>query len=86
VRYFVPFVIDLKTRWVEIAGITAAPNGLWMQQVARNLVDCDDGFLVDSRHLIHDRDLFWTGAISSSLTSVLDQRGRIRRAFVASVS
>ena len=27
VRYFVLFVIDLKSRRVEIAGITAAPNG-----------------------------------------------------------
>ena len=37
VRYFVLFVIDLKTRSVEIAGISRSPNGLWMSQIARNL-------------------------------------------------
>src|SRR6266850_3624201 len=31
VRYFVLFVIDLKTRQVEIAGITASPDGAWMR-------------------------------------------------------
>jgi transposase InsO family protein len=67
VRYFVLFVIDLKTRRVEIAGITAAPNGLWMQQIARNLVDCEDGFLVDSRYLIHDRDPLFAHALVGTL-------------------
>ena len=55
VRYFVLFVIDLKSRRIEIAGIDATPNGEWMQQVDRNLIDCEDDFLVDSRHLRHVR-------------------------------
>ena len=38
VRYLVFFVIELKTRAVEIAGIRIAPNETWMKQVARNLV------------------------------------------------
>jgi transposase InsO family protein len=67
VRYFVLFVIDLKSRRVEIAGITATPNGEWMQQVARNLVDCEDGFLLNSRHLIHDRDPLFTHAFGATL-------------------
>jgi len=67
VRYFVLFVIDLKTRRVEIAGITATQNGEWMQQVARNLIDRDGGFLVDSRHLIHDRDPLFTRAFAGTL-------------------
>jgi len=66
-RYFVLFVIDLKSRRVEIAGITATPNGDWMQQVARNLVDCEDGFLVNRRHLIHDRDPLFTQAFGATL-------------------
>ena len=37
VRYFVLFVIDLKTRQIEIAGIVASPTGAWMAQIARNL-------------------------------------------------
>jgi len=67
VRYFVLFVIDLETHRVEIAGITSAPNGQWMQQIARNLVDCEDGFLLDSRHVIHDRDPLFTHAFSGTL-------------------
>jgi transposase InsO family protein len=69
VRYFVLFVINLKTRRVEIAGITAAPNGLWMQQIARNLVDCEDGFLLGSRYLIHDRDPLFTQAFGAALSN-----------------
>ena len=60
VRYFVLFVIDLKTRKVEIAGIAEQPNGEWMKQVARNLTDCDAGFLTGIRYLIHDRDPLFT--------------------------
>ena len=39
IRYIVFFVIDLSTRKVEIAGIAPIPDGLWMQQVARTLID-----------------------------------------------
>ena len=39
VRYFVLFVIDLKTRRVEISGIVQQPDGEWMKQMARNLTD-----------------------------------------------
>jgi transposase InsO family protein len=39
VRYFVLFVIDLKTRRIEIAGIAASPDGAWMRQIARNWTD-----------------------------------------------
>ncbi len=53
-RYLVFFVIDLSTRRVEIAGIAPVPNGLWMHQVARNLIDDFSGFL------IHDRDPLYT--------------------------
>ena len=67
VRYFVLFVIDLKSRRVEIAGITAMPNGEWMRQVARNLVDCEEGFLANSGHLIHDRDPLFTHAFAGTL-------------------
>jgi hypothetical protein len=39
VRYLVLFVMDLKTRRVDIAGITCGADGPWMAQVARNLTD-----------------------------------------------
>jgi hypothetical protein len=33
----------------------ATPHGLWMEQVPRNLLDVNDGFLVGKGHLISDR-------------------------------
>ena len=52
VRYHVLFVIDIATRCVCIGGITSDPNGEWMKQVARNLTDMWDGFLLGKRYLI----------------------------------
>jgi putative transposase len=60
VRYYVLFVIDLKTRRVEIAGIVQQPYGDWMKQIAKNLTDPFDGFLLDTKYLIHDRDPLFT--------------------------
>jgi transposase InsO family protein len=59
-RFLVLFLIDRSSRKVEIAGIARQANGLWMNQVARNLSDATDGFLVGKRYLIHDRDPLFT--------------------------
>jgi putative transposase len=67
IRYFVLFVIDLKTRRVQIAGIVQQPDGHWMQQVARNVIDVDAGFLIGSRYLIHDRDPLFAEAFRKIL-------------------
>jgi hypothetical protein len=56
VRYLVLVALYLATGRVEIAGIAPAPTGVWMSQVARNLVDECDGFLKGKRYLIHDWD------------------------------
>ena len=69
VRYFVLFIIDLKTRRVEIAGIIQQPEKEWMNQIARNLTDCDEGFLNGSRRLIHDRDPLFTRSFRAILKS-----------------
>jgi transposase InsO family protein len=69
VRYFVLFVIDLKTRQVEIAGIAGSPDGAWMRQIARNWTDCEEGFLRHSRYVIHDRDPLFTKAFQRTLES-----------------
>ena len=66
VRYFVLFHIDVKTRRVEIAGIIQQPEKTWMKQIARNLTDCEAGFLNGSRHLIHDRDPLFTRLVRES--------------------
>jgi putative transposase len=62
VRYVVFFVMQLKTRTVEIAGITSQPDEAWMMQVARNLTDARDGFLRGVQYLILDRDPLYTAA------------------------
>jgi transposase InsO family protein len=67
VRYVVFFVMKLKTRTVEIAGITSQPDGSWMTQVARNLTDVDDGFLRGVHCLILDRDPLYTAAFRDLL-------------------
>ena len=69
IRHFVLFVIDLKTRRIEIAGIVQQPDGRWMQQIARNLTDVDDGSLNGCRYLIHDRDPLFTETFTALLKS-----------------
>ena len=58
------FIIELSTRRVEIGGISAAANGLWMNQIARNLTDSFDGLLAG--YLIHDRDPLFTDRFLST--------------------
>ena len=70
VRYFVLFVIDLKTRRVEIAGISHQPYDEWMKQMARNLTDAIDGFVRDTRFLIHDRDPLFSASFRATLGAV----------------
>jgi hypothetical protein len=69
VRYMVFFVIELKSRAVHNAGIRIAPDGAWMQQSARNLLDSEDGFLRNASYLIHDRDPLFTKAWTALLKS-----------------
>jgi hypothetical protein len=67
VRHLVFFVMHVQSRAVRIAGIQIAPDGAWMTQVARNLLDPDDGFLRGARFLIHDRDPLFTRAWTATL-------------------
>ena len=56
VTMYVLVVMKLKTRRIEIAGVTANPAGKWIRQVCRNLTSADDGFLRNTTHLLVDRD------------------------------
>ena len=69
-RFIVLFFIELSTRRVEIGGISAAANGLWMNQIARNLTDSVDGLLTGKRYLIHDRDPLFTDEFLRTLKDV----------------
>ena len=68
-RFLVLFFIDLSSRRVQIAGVGRQANGLWMSQVARNLSDAAEGFLIGKRYLIHDRDPLFTIEFLQTLES-----------------
>ncbi len=71
VRYHVLFVIDIASRKVEIVGMAANPGGPCMEQMARNLVDAVDGFLVGKRYVLIDRDPLYT----EGFRRILEQGG-----------
>ena len=56
VTFYLLFVMELKTRRVYFAGCTPYPNEAWMKQIARNLTDPVDGFLLGKRYVLMDRD------------------------------
>ena len=45
-RFTVLVLIELATRRVQVAGITAEPDGAWVTQLIRNATDAVDGFLL----------------------------------------
>jgi putative transposase len=69
-RFVVLFLIDLSTRKVELAGLARQANGLWMSQIARNLSDADEGFLLGKRYLIQDRDPLFTTDFAETLGTI----------------
>jgi hypothetical protein len=61
-RLYVLFFIQLHTRRVHLAGITANPTGAWIAQQARNLAVTLDEEATAVRFLICDRDSKFTRA------------------------
>jgi transposase InsO family protein len=56
VTFYLLFVMEVATRRVHFAGATPSPEETWMNQIARNLTDAEDGFLSGKRYLLMDRD------------------------------
>jgi hypothetical protein len=54
-RFYLLFFIDVTTREVFLAGITANPTGAWTTQAARNLFLRHHDRFTDSRALVRDR-------------------------------
>jgi len=63
--------MEVATRRVHFAGCTPIPHELWMNQMARNLTDPFDGFLLGKRYLIMDRD----AKFSAGFRQILQQEG-----------
>jgi len=78
-RFVVLFFLELSTRRVEVGGIAATPNGLWMTQIARNLTDGIDGFFMGKRYFIHDRDPLYTNEFLDMLADVGVQSVKLPR-------
>jgi putative transposase len=70
VTYYTLFVLDLKSRRVQIVGSTPNPDAAFMAQAARRLTDVVEGFLAGHRVLICDRDGKWTDAFRGLLERV----------------
>ena len=58
---------DIATRRVCIAGTTTNPTSEWMEQIARNLTDCEEGFLTGKCFFIIDRDAMFSPRFKSIL-------------------
>ena len=56
IRESLLFFMDIGTREVRLGGIVHDPDGNWTTQIARNMCDMWDGFMLGKRYLIHDRD------------------------------
>jgi len=56
VTFYLLFALELRTRRVHFAGCTTNPGEAWMKQIARNLTDVEEGFLLDKRFVLMDRD------------------------------
>ena len=69
-RLYVAFVIEIRTRRVQLLGITAYPTSEWATQLARNLA----GELEEAghrfTHLIRDRDVKFTAAFDAVFGSI----------------
>ena len=68
-RYYLLFFIDIPTRRVFYAGITAQPSGDWTTQAARNLFPRHGQALARCKALVRDRDSQFTDAFDEIFRS-----------------
>ena len=69
-RLYVLFFIEVGSRRVWLAGVTAHPTGAWVTQQARNVVTAMEQRGVVPRHLIRDRDTKFSRAFDDVWRSI----------------
>ena len=70
VRESLLFFMDIGSREVRLGGIVHAPDSNWTTQIARNMCDMWDGFLLGKKYLIHDRDSLFNKRFDSVFESI----------------
>lgn len=68
-RYYVLFVIEVKTRVVGLLGVTANPDGPWVTQVACNFVADLEDQGQQFHFLVRDRDTEFTASLDAVIGS-----------------
>lgn len=70
VREHLLFFMDIGSREVRLGGIVHSPDSNWTTQIARNMCDMWDGFLLGKKYLIHDRDSLFNRRFDSIFESI----------------